>query len=244
MKKFFNSIFSIFSGKKKDKPSQSKAPQKSAPATSTQTSKPEAKIEVVADPIKEKAVSVQTPPTPNPVVEPVSEVKPLPKVELIPDVKPEPEVISDPIPKVVAPEPAVSEEISSFPIQDMLAYASEQVGTPYLIGGTTADAFDCSGFVGYVFQAFNINLPRTSSSQAETGQDIELSKVKKGDLVFFSHSGDRIQHVGIITSDEGNPLTMIHASTSKGVIHSDLENSAYWKPRIKWAKRVITDAVA
>ena len=117
---------------------------------------------------------------------------------------------------------------------------------PVMLSGSMSmvDIINAQSHMWFIFMSPLAAVMFFVSSQAETGQDIELSKVKKGDLVFFSHSGDRIQHVGIITSDEGNPLTMIHASTSKGVIHSDLENSAYWKPRIKWAKRVITDAVA
>jgi cell wall-associated NlpC family hydrolase len=137
------------------------------------------------------------------------------------------------------PPPAEPEPEPSANIPAMLDFARQFIGTPYLLGGTTPEAFDCSGFVGHVFDHAGIDLPRTSGEQAKFGRRIPMDAAKKGDLVFFSHTGTSINHVGIIISDPGRPLAMIHASTSKGVIESDLASSTYWKPRITHVQRVI-----
>jgi hypothetical protein len=51
-------------------------------------------------------------------------------------------------------------------------------------------------------------------------------KPEPGDLVFFDN-GSGISHVGIIVSDKGKPLVMIHASSSKGIIITDIEKSDF-----------------
>jgi cell wall-associated NlpC family hydrolase len=51
-------------------------------------------------------------------------------------------------------------------------------------------------------------------------------------LVFFNSGSDEVSHVGIIISEKGEPLKMIHASTSKGVIIADIESSDYWMKKL------------
>jgi peptidoglycan DL-endopeptidase CwlO len=82
-----------------------------------------------------------------------------------------------------------------------IAYAREQLGKPYLWGGTGPDAFDCSGLVMMAYRAAGIDLPRTSQQQWAFGLRVSASQVQPGDLVFFAGAdGTRISpgHVGLV----------------------------------------------
>ena len=48
----------------------------------------------------------------------------------------------------------------------------------------------------------------------------------------------KVTHVGLVTKVQGKQITFIHASTSKGVTESSLEN-AYWAKRFRQARRVL-----
>ncbi|OTA20707.1 lipoprotein [Xenorhabdus beddingii] len=107
--------------------------------------------------------------------------------------------------------------------------------TPYRYGGMDRQGVDCSGFVYRTFyDRFNILLPRTTSGQTQLGTRINKNDLMPGDLVFFkTGSGESGLHVGIY--DTNNEF--IHASTSKGVIRSSLDN-VYWR-RVFWQARRI-----
>lgn len=107
-------------------------------------------------------------------------------------------------------------------------------GTPYRYGGTDATGFDCSGFINVAYsEAFGISLPRTTEQLAQSGTPVRRDQLSVGDLVFFRTSVKQL-HAGIYTG-EGR---FIHASTSKGVIESSLNNQ-YWKQRYFKAKRYL-----
>lgn len=68
---------------------------------------------------------------------------------------------------------------------DLLSYAVEELGKPYVYGANGPSTFDCSGFTSYVFKKSGISIPRTSYLQAEKGESVDKNKLKSGDLVFF-----------------------------------------------------------
>ncbi|SMY16363.1 NlpC/P60 family protein [Photobacterium aquimaris] len=97
-------------------------------------------------------------------------------------------------------------------------------GTPYRYGGSSKKGIDCSAFVqvGYssVYQKI---LPRTTLELVKKGKQVKRHTAKEGDLVFF-RTGRNSRHVGIYLGNS----EFLHASQSKGVIISRLDNP-YWK---------------
>jgi cell wall-associated NlpC family hydrolase len=68
----------------------------------------------------------------------------------------------------------------------VIDYAEQQIGKPYLWGGTGPDAFDCSGLVMMAYRAAGVYIPRTSQEQFAWGPRVPASRVEPGDLVFFA----------------------------------------------------------
>lgn len=118
--------------------------------------------------------------------------------------------------------------------QKIITTGKKYIGVPYVWGGSTPSGFDCSGFVQYVFRQHGIQLPRTSAQQYSVGTWIAKSNLLPGDLVFFNTSGSGVSHLGIYLGNGD----FLHASSSKGVMISQLSNS-YWAPRYVGAKRVL-----
>jgi len=105
-------------------------------------------------------------------------------------------------------------------------------GTPYRYGGTSANGFDCSGFIATAFdEALGRQLPRTTSQMLAAGDVVGRDQLKAGDLVFFRIKG-KDQHAGIYMGGD----SFIHSSTSIGVTHSSL-NGYYWRDRFSQARR-------
>lgn len=97
---------------------------------------------------------------------------------------------------------------------DVVEYAKQFIGNPYVWGGTSlTKGADCSGFVQSVFKNFGVKLSRTSRTQANDGTKISLSELKPGDLVFYAKGGT-INHVAIYI---GNGQ-VVHASSPKSGI--------------------------
>lgn len=127
---------------------------------------------------------------------------------------------------------------SSF-IQKIIKTAESYQGTPYRFSGTTKRGMDCSGLIYQVFLEHHIPFPRVSSQQAKKGTKVSENKVKKGDLLFFATSGgNRISHVGMVHHVKNGEIFFIHASSSKGVMISSLQNK-YWSKVFLFAKRVL-----
>jgi gamma-D-glutamyl-L-lysine dipeptidyl-peptidase len=85
-------------------------------------------------------------------------------------------------------------------VRALLSVARQMMGSPYLWGGASSKAADCSGFTKLVYYSQGIILARDASQQARYGEPIDFSnmdKLQTGDLLFFGSSAERISHVGV-----------------------------------------------
>lgn len=107
---------------------------------------------------------------------------------------------------------------------EVVQFAQSLIGTPYVYGSTNPQiGFDCSGFITYVFNHFNIKVPRSSSEFVNVGETVSQEDAKPGDLILFtSPSLDNsntavVGHLGLITSHTNGLLTFIHSTSGKAM---------------------------
>ncbi len=124
--------------------------------------------------------------------------------------------------------------------EDIIDTALSYSGVRYKYGGTTRKGIDCSGLLYISFMEHDIYLPRVSFYMAHEGKRIDLKEVTKGDLLFFTTSKrrKRINHVGLVVDIEGEEIKFIHATTSRGVIVSSLQEG-YWNYAFVKATRIL-----
>lgn len=113
--------------------------------------------------------------------------------------------------------------------REMLAAIEERLGTPYRMGATGPNRYDCSGFVWSVFQQAGVSFERATARNLwqEFAPPSENDKYKFGTLVFFNG----LHHVGIVADANG----FFHAS-SHGVVYSHFND--YWTKRLSGFRRI------
>ena len=140
--------------------------------------------------------------------------------------------------------------------ENIIATAKQFIGVPYMWGGTSIKAVDCSGFCKSVYFLNGIILARDASQQCLTGDDVDITKyvndstytvealsdLKKGDLIFFGTKAtpekkERITHVGIYIENG----IFIHSATKvriNSLIPTD-ENYYSGSTRLVRAQRIL-----
>lgn len=120
--------------------------------------------------------------------------------------------------------------------QQVVDYAAQFLGTPYVWGGNGPSSFDCSGFTKYVYSHFGYTLNRTASSQLNNGEAVARGEWQPGDLVFFYNGrvSTPVSHVGIYV---GNGQ-FIHASTNSYAVQYDSLYSNYYSSAYVYARRI------
>ena len=116
--------------------------------------------------------------------------------------------------------------------QDIVNYALQFVGNPYVYGGTSlTNGADCSGFVMRIYADFGYSIPRTADVQGTVGTEVSLSALAPGDLVFYDNGTGSIKHVAMYI---GNGQVVHASSSTTGIIISNVN----YKPPCK-ATRII-----
>ena len=136
----------------------------------------------------------------------------------------------------ITTEPDATETASSDLGAQIVAYAEEYLGTPYVLGGNGPNQFDCSGFTKYVYYHFGYTLNRTATDQLQNGVSVSKDELQPGDLVFFKYRTSKpVSHVGIYI---GNG-EFIHASTNRYVVQIDQMESGHYANVYVYARRII-----
>jgi hypothetical protein len=134
--------------------------------------------------------------------------------------------------KKVSKEGASKENVSvsKGEAKKIVSYARSFIGVPYKYGGNSPkEGFDCSGYVMYVYNKFNINVPRITRDYANFGKRVTINQIRLGDLILFCEysrkNSNTIGHIGIVSQIEKERIFFLHAASGKksgAVMESEL----------------------
>ncbi|TFG83659.1 MAG: NlpC/P60 family protein [Spirochaetales bacterium] len=116
-------------------------------------------------------------------------------------------------------------------------------GVPYKYGAESPAAFDCSGFVRYVYRkAAGLELPRSARSYMAAGRAVDVKNARPGDVFVFDTVGGTASHVALYAGD-GKLIHAVSEGPKTGVIVSDLPDR-YWSPRLIAVRSFLNPAVS
>jgi cell wall-associated NlpC family hydrolase len=153
---------------------------------------------------------------------------------------------------VLDPAPDCVESLNPFCVENQPDKLREQIATTarkYLgiryrsSGKSPRTGFDCSGFTGYVFRKLGIPLKASSPAQASEGKKIDRFSARAGDLAFFGRKYQRgrflVNHAAIVISNPGEPLSIIHSASRRGIVITRVMEDAYWRNSLLFVKTVL-----
>jgi len=87
--------------------------------------------------------------------------------------------------------------------EEVCDFSMRFLDLPYTWGGKSSFGYDCSGFVQMLYRQMGISLPRDSKDQIhwEGFCPVEIENLKRGDLIFWGKSEQKINHVGMYLGD-------------------------------------------
>ncbi len=116
--------------------------------------------------------------------------------------------------------------------------AQNYLGIPYVLGSRGPATFDCSSFTSYIYHEFGATLQPLARAQAQLGEAVSFNQIRPSDLLFFGHRGN-ISHVAMIVNRTAEGITVVHCTTSRGVIVENVSQSHYWSPKIMFARNLV-----
>lgn len=115
----------------------------------------------------------------------------------------------------------------------IINYAKQFLGRKYVWGGKGPKVFDCSGFTGYVYKHFGLDITTWTQTQKKKGKSVSYANLQKGDLVFF-YKG--YKHVALYMGDG----RIIHAANSKrGLVTDSIKVGSHYHKQFQEGRRVI-----
>ncbi|MFF4079164.1 C40 family peptidase [Streptomyces sp. NPDC087218] len=109
-----------------------------------------------------------------------------------------------------------------------VAFATAQIGKPYVWGAEGPDSYDCSGLTSQAWAAAGRPIPRTSQEQWRLLPRIAIKDMRPGDLIIYH---DDASHVGMYVGDgaivhsprPGRNVTLAGAGSMRilGVVRPD-----------------------
>lgn len=126
--------------------------------------------------------------------------------------------------------------------QQFVNYAKTLTGTPYVYAATNpAVGFDCSGFITYVFNHFDLAVPRSSVDFTNYGREVSRRVALPGDLILFTGTNPEervVGHMGIIV-DNSDSLRFIHSTSGRAMAVTTSALSDHYMERFVKVIRVI-----
>ncbi len=104
--------------------------------------------------------------------------------------------------------------------------AANWIGVPYRAGGDSKRGTDCSGLAHQLYKkVYRTRISRNTEDLKKESRKVAKRNLREGDLVFFTSNRSRrkVAHVGIYLKNG----KFVHASTSNGVIVSNLNERYY-----------------
>jgi cell wall-associated NlpC family hydrolase len=126
--------------------------------------------------------------------------------------------------------------------ETLVAFAKTLIGTPYVYGSTDPKVgFDCSGFITYVFNHFNIKVPRSSIDFTAVGETVDTASARPGDLILFTGTTPEerdVGHMGIIVQRDAAGLQFIHSTSGKKMSVTITPLNEYYQKRFVRVARI------
>ena len=111
----------------------------------------------------------------------------------------------------MAQETVALQSLSYTTGQQVIDFACQFIGNPYVWGGTSlTSGADCSGFVQSVYANFGISLPRTTWDMENIGYEVSYEQAQPGDLILYDG------HVGLYMGD-GNIVNAMNEADGIGI---------------------------